>query len=123
PETANSPRFLPVTREYQGESGRQATSTPRVGSSKSRRRGPPSTSLASTTFCWLPPADQNLGQRRAHVEGADRLAGEPGLAGRRHQEGRHSAQDGQNQIASDAVAQHEPAAAPVVGDEAEALGA
>jgi len=31
------------------------TSTPRVGSSSSSRRGSLSSSLANTTFCWLPP--------------------------------------------------------------------
>ena len=64
------------------------------------------------------------GRRRAHVEGLDRLARQRRLARRRHQEERRNPlQHGQRQVAADAVAQHEPAAAPVVGDEPDALGA
>ena len=40
------------------------TSTPRVGSSSSSSNGSPSTSFASTTFCWLPPGQRPGGDTR-----------------------------------------------------------
>ena len=69
-------------------------------------------------------ADRRSPARRADVERADRRAREPRLARRRHQEERRDrAHDRGDDIAADAVAQHQPAAAPIVGDEAEARGA
>ena len=69
-------------------------------------------------------ADHDFGTRRAHVESSDRLPRERALAGARHEKaGRDALEDGQDQVAPDGVANQEPAAAPVVGDEAEPLAA
>ena len=89
--------------------------------------GSPSTSLASTTFCWLPPDSAptaSSGSARAHVEGS----GSPRRASRRLARPATSEDSGdtlrridQHEIAADAVAQHQAAAAPVVGDEGRGL--
>src|SRR5579872_1720008 len=66
-------------------------------------------------------ADREFGPRRAHVERGDRLARKPRLAQLRHEEERRDAPEHRgDEIASDAVAQHQTAAAPVVADESEA---
>src|SRR4051794_6997982 len=66
-------------------------------------------------------ADRELRPRRSHVEGLDRLTGKPGLARLRHQKERRDApQDRGDEIAFDAVAQHQAGAPAIVADEGNA---
>ena len=52
---AHAEQLRQVARDEQDRAGLAATSTPRVGSSSSRRSQRAARSLASATFCWLPP--------------------------------------------------------------------
>ena len=116
-----APRWRPAARRRPSaasaritwySSARAPTSTPRVGSSSSSSRVPPSSQRPTTTFCWLPPDSVRTG--RSTSRGPQlQVVGDPVgglgsfLAGVGEAEPRVPAERGQRDVAVDRLAEQQ----------------